>query len=104
MEAYRWKMLMDNEMIERCALALKQRFKEIVAKSAGMSYEETKVIAPNMDIWLDYANTVIKAMREPTEKILGAIHGCYPNTPDKLAAHYAKVKWQEAIDAVVNDG
>lgn len=55
----------------------------------------------------DYAELVainaIKAMREPTEKMLAAIHGSYPDIPDKLASHYAKVKWQAMIDAVLND-
>ena len=49
------------------------------------------------------ARVAIKAMREPTEKILGAIHGCYPDVPDKYASTIAKQRWEAAIDAVIND-
>jgi len=53
--------------------------------------------------WDEITLEILKAMREPTEKMLGAIHGCYPDIPDKYASIIAKQRWQSAIDAVIND-
>ena len=45
----------------------------------------------------------IAAMREPTEKMLGALHGCLPDYPDKHASIAAREKWQRTIDAIIKE-
>lgn len=85
-------------MIERCAEAL---FKQ--ASVGHTLYGTTWEKVTNKDMWKTSVLTVIKAMREPTEKILGAIHGCYPDVPNKYASTIAKQRWEAAIDAVIND-
>lgn len=62
----------DQEMIDKVAEGLRQHFKDTVAKSADMPFEETKVTIPAKVIWEDYAKAAIKAMREPTEKMINA--------------------------------
>ena len=34
----------------------------------------------------------------PTDEMLGAIHGCYPDAPDKHARQAALEKWNLAIE------
>jgi hypothetical protein len=80
---------MDNEMIERVAKAIL----DAMDLTDGLDGTAART----------YAEACIKAMREPTEKILGAIHGCYPDVPDKYASSIAKQRWEAAIDAIVND-
>lgn len=55
-----------NEMKERVADKLIQRFKARVAFHAGIPFEETSVALPNREIWLDYASAAIEEMRNPT--------------------------------------
>jgi len=84
---------MDNEMIERCKAKLEECF------APAIDFR-----APYAKVMRDMAiKEIIKAMREPTEKMLGVIHGCYPDIPDKYASVIAKQRWQSAIDAVIND-
>lgn len=87
---------MDNEMIERCAEALENRFKTIIAETAGMLFEETKVNLPNRKLWADYTVTIIKAMREPTEKMLKA------NINPELTYSNDMV-WEAYIDCILNN-
>lgn len=77
---------MDNEIIERCCLALEQRFKNLIAEAAGMSFEETKVSLPNRKFWAAYTVTIIKSMREPTKKMLalGPEVQCWPEIIDHI--------------------
>jgi hypothetical protein len=82
--------LMDNEMIERCVSAFDTERKRLVALPLGRIQKELVV-------------AIIKAMREPTDSILGAIHGSYPDVPDKFAAPIAEQRWQAAIDAIIGD-
>lgn len=88
-------------MIERCCLALEQRFKNIVAETAGMSFEETKVSLPNKKFWIDYTITIIKAMREPTEKmkIAGSIDPGSGGPDDG----YETEIYQAMLDAIIGD-
>lgn len=55
-----------NEMIERVATALSESFKARVATAAGVPFDATGVQLPNADLWRDYAQVAIIAMREPT--------------------------------------
>lgn len=92
---------MDHEMIERCCLALEQRFKNTIAETAGMSFEETKVSLPNRDIWKKYTLTIIKAMREPTKKMeLAGSLDPGSGGPDE---GYETEVWQAMLDCIIGD-
>lgn len=75
---------MDNEMIERCTSALETRFKIFVEFNSGLPFAETKVSLPSRDIWKDYFLTIIKAMREPTEKMLHSTDIIYKSPEYKI--------------------
>jgi hypothetical protein len=48
--------------VEVVADAMIEKFKEVIADHAGMSFEETGVTIPNKTIWLDYAKAAIEAL------------------------------------------
>lgn len=84
----------DQEMIDRVAEGLRQHFKDTVAKSADMPFEETKVTIPAKVIWEEYAIAATKAMREPTNIMHKAMCKSY-NSPAAI--------WIAGIDAILND-
>ena len=51
-----------DDQIELVIDALKRRFKAVVAESAGMPFEETKVAMPHDDIWRGYAVAALAAI------------------------------------------
>lgn len=67
---------MDDEMIERCAIALGKN-----DKTYDMDYNAAVI-------------TIIKAMREPTEKIIDAM---IEVGPDRGPSEY----WYAGIDAII---
>jgi len=84
---------MDHEMIERCAKAMVQAMTEL----SPNDYNAKIVII-----------AIIKAMREPTEKMI--ISGCEgnptqwtENTDDSFAADVAHDVWLYMIDVITND-
>lgn len=72
---------MDNEMIERCASAI----------------TESRLIGNDSSI--DMTLACIKAMREPTEKMVSA--GMDGDSLEVGSSAYGC--WQDMIDAVIND-
>lgn len=86
---------MDNEMIERVARA--------ILKDAGIL--ETK---DTLGTASRYSIVAIKAMREPTEKMLlageEAVSNCFSLEPGEgLDEPPAPAAWEAMIDAVIND-
>lgn len=71
---------MDSEMIERCKDVLDQKFNHWTDEMLN-----------------DIVICVIKAMREPTDKMLGV------DAPDMPAGGDAGDIWRSMIDVVIND-
>jgi len=84
---------MDNEMIERCKAELQRCF------------------APAIDFKAPYAKAmsdmaikdIIKAMREPTEKMVEAALHDYMYREKTKQPWNGKVMYQTMIDTVIND-
>jgi hypothetical protein len=79
----------DEEMIEKCVTQLRYEI------NSGGNYKHMVLV-------------IIKAMREPTEKMIGA--GCSnnptqwnENTDDDFAADAANDVWIAMIDSILND-
>jgi predicted phosphoadenosine phosphosulfate sulfurtransferase len=83
---------MDDEMINRCIDALENKFKTMIEFHSGQTFAETGVKLPNRNNWKEYAECVIKTMREPTEKMRA--YGC---------VGFKEGDWQCFIDAILND-
>lgn len=69
-----------SEMLTRVANALAQRFKDRVAARAStpekpVTFEETGVTCPSMDVWMDYARAGVEAMLTPTQAMKERGHG-----------------------------
>lgn len=78
---------MDNEMIERC------KFELMTCFAPAINFK-----APYAKIMADMAiKKIIKAMREPTEK-MNTIVG-----PDMPAGGSVIEVWQSVIDSILND-
>lgn len=90
----------DQEMIDRCCLALEQNFKDQIATVASMTFEETKVTLPQKRVWEEYSLTVIKAMREPTEKM---IEHARLSRPFIELDQNSRATWIDMIDSIIND-
>ena len=113
---------MDNEMIDRVAKALwddDQKFKSIFGFSNEILFgvEFRKKVVPweyllDKDIvssisqeWRDKAKIVIKAMREPTEKMMVAAENAFPmllTFADKEESG-SYIAWRAMINAVIDE-
>ncbi len=92
---------MDNEMIERCAKSICKsgRFETgqgtcslLCMDQLGSARRDCKHAA---NLHGELAKSIIKAMREPTEKMLDAGRNNYQ--------HGSAVAYQSMIDAVINE-
>lgn len=92
-------------MIERVAIALANNFKAQVEANADMPFAETKVSMPTELIWITYAVAAIKAMREPTEKMMVEMERAEPQLECFLEKEKSPsyLVWIAAIDAIIND-
>jgi hypothetical protein len=84
---------MDNEMIERCAKVL--YINDCIVDKEPYNWEVLS--AYSKIVYCNEAIVVIKAMREPTERMLSI------DAPDMPAGGDVKEIWQATIDAVIND-
>jgi hypothetical protein len=104
---------MDNEMIERCAKALWDNYQSHPHTKFGVSnsvlYGEdfrgkavpwehitSELVVPSIaQVWRDKAIIVFKAMREPTDSVLGVSVGSIHWSTEEV--------WQMFIDAIIGD-
>ncbi len=105
---------MTNEMIERCTKALWDDYqsksyikygpfnKLMFGREGIISWEEvtdTELVIPSIaQEWRDTARICIKAMREPTDKMINAC-----DVIDPAEAQWVKEVWQNMIDCILND-
>lgn len=54
--------ILRQRSIGRVAEQLKERFREKIEKSAEQPFEETGVVMPKDELWLDYARVAVEAM------------------------------------------
>lgn len=54
--------------LEQIAQAIANRFKDRVSANAEMPFEETKVVLPNQEIWLDYARAAVEELGASYDK------------------------------------
>lgn len=85
---------MDNEMIERVAKAIFTKRYEEHGTYKNLKWETYRA----KEFYLEDARQAIKAMREPTEKILSA--GAYYSTAQSGVYDCDDV-WKSMIDAVI---
>jgi len=92
---------MDDEMIERCALAIYNDIKDDFAY-VGNGDDLSSVTLDGDFNLKEFVRVVIKAMREPTEKMIDAAmwNGV---TGQIVGEALTKECWQDMIDAVIND-
>lgn len=81
----------DEEMIERSIQACEDRFKVAIAGDTGKIFDELGVSLPNRNVWRWYVIAIIKAMREPTEKMKLAGMRSMQDYDDSLDCWYATI-------------
>jgi hypothetical protein len=93
---------MSDEIINKVADALENKFKSIVEQPSEQSFEETKVCLPNRSVWIGYAKVAIEAIREPTQDMISA--GIDVGGELGWGCYYSNYKnlWQAMIDKVLN--
>ena len=95
---------MDNEMIERVARVICKsgRFETGQGACALLCMDQLGDARRNCPhsgrLHGELAKAAIKAMREPTEKMINAT-----DCIDPAEAQWSKEIWQDMIDAVIND-
>ena len=91
-----------SEMVDKVSAALAQSFKDAVAASAGMAFEETGVTLPQKAVWDRYARVAIKALREPTKAMAFEGYGVMPESDGEGGAwntsESATELWHAMID------
>lgn len=90
---------MDNEMIERVAKAIFEKRYEAAGTYQNLKWEDYK----GKEFYMEDARQAIKAMREPTEKMVDKGGYTYSTGDGMILDQAAKECWQTMIDCIVND-